>query len=747
MRTGRSELETVLVRGATASFAVRAAGMALQLLLHWILVRWLGTTQYGIVAYLLVWSQVLVLFARLGLDTALVRFVAQYRVEARWNLFRGLLQRAWQLVACSGALLGALVVVVALVIRDSLSPQEFQAVLWMSALVLTGALLGIPTGALRGLRYVVRSQLPEQVLRPVVTLVAVGFVLLLAKIVGQEVVPEAPLGVLLLVLGSLSAWVVAVFWQSSAVPPEVSRAKPVYDLGRWWREARSLLLVSGLSPLLNQVDVLVIGILVGRTEVGLYFLATRLTGLIPFGLTAGNTIAAPLISELHAQKKTLELQRIVSLSVWGASLIALILAVLLLALGGPLLEFFDPSYGHGLAVLWIMALGQLVSAGTGPVGYLLNMTGNARISARIMSVTVVLNLIFNVPAVYLFGLEGAAAVTSILIALKNLWTWWEVRRRLGINSSIFAPVSGDPLGSIGGLRLLLDSFGGKDVPPAAASAPLPNLVIGGAQRSGTTSLHYMLAQHPDIYLPPKPQEIHFFDIDAHYARGLDWYRSLFQGWNGERIVAQTSPLYLFEPRVPARLYAVLPEAHLLFILRHPVDRAYSHYWHQRRYGFETLSFEQALEREAERMDQGNRDRRNFSYLARGDYAHQIQRYFEIFEREQILIVLQDDLEQQPRTLMEQVWRFLDLEPEPLAEPQHRNAALEPRLPILQRFFLPLRERLPRLVALVDRVNLRSLTYPPMRAETRERLNRYFAPKIDELEALTGLDLDRWRRKA
>ena len=87
---------------------------------------------------------------------------------------------------------------------------------------------------------------------------------------------------------------------------------------------------------------------------------------------------------------------------------------------------------------------------------------------------------------------------------------------------------------------------------------IPNLFIGGAQKSGTTSLHYLLKTHPDIFIPETPQEIHFFDIDQNYTRGLDWYARFFSLWQNEPIIAQTSPLYLFEPTVPIRIKEVAP---------------------------------------------------------------------------------------------------------------------------------------------------------------------------------------------
>lgn len=281
---------------------------------------------------------------------------------------------------------------------------------------------------------------------------------------------------------------------------------------------------------------------------------------------------------------------------------------------------------------------------------------------------------------------------------------------------------------------------------AASPPPLPNLVIGGAQKSGTTSLHFLLAKHPRVYFPARPQEIHFFDLDASYARGLEWYRRLFRGWAGEPVVGQTSPLYLFEPAVPLRLQAALPEARLLFILRHPAERAYSHYWHEVRYGFETLPFDQALDREAERLRDGFEARRHYSYQARGRYGEQLARFLERFPRQQVLVLLQDHLRADAPALLRRCTDFLGLEPlaaDTGSEKRRYNPSLQPRVPALQRLVRHWRERWPRLGYLVDAVNLRQKPYPPMAPAVRQRLEPLVAAEVAALHRLAGVDARCW----
>jgi hypothetical protein len=283
------------------------------------------------------------------------------------------------------------------------------------------------------------------------------------------------------------------------------------------------------------------------------------------------------------------------------------------------------------------------------------------------------------------------------------------------------------------------------------SAPdrhLPDAILGGAQKSGTTALHRLLEAHPQIFVPARPQEIHYFDLEENYRRGQPWLSAFFAARGAEPVAFQTSPLYLYEPAAPGRIAAALPEARLLFILRNPVDRAYSHYWHEVRYGWEPLPFEAALAREPERLAGGFEARRHFSYLDRGRYATQLRRYFDHFPPERILVLQSEDLERRPEWVARRAAAFLGVDPEAWerARPAARsrvNRAMIPRLPALQRLTRPLRPRWPRLAYLVDLVNLSPAPYPPLPQAIRRRLTLELAPEIEATARLAGLELSAW----
>jgi hypothetical protein len=202
---------------------------------------------------------------------------------------------------------------------------------------------------------------------------------------------------------------------------------------------------------------------------------------------------------------------------------------------------------------------------------------------------------------------------------------------------------------------------------------LPSALIIGAQRSGTTSLFNYLAQHPDVR-PPLGKEIHYFDL--HYARGIRWYRGRFpfrHRLRGRALTIDASPYYLFHPLAPERAARLLPDVKLVAILRNPIDRAFSHYQHEVRDGRETLSFAEAVEREAERLgDEEERLRRDpgyysynhhrFSYLRRGRYLEQLTRWVGRYPRERLLVLQSERLFREPAAVCAQLYEYLGLRP-------------------------------------------------------------------------------------
>ncbi|HRC84980.1 MAG TPA: oligosaccharide flippase family protein [Thermoanaerobaculia bacterium] len=422
---------SVLSRGSVGSLVANGLAALIGVASHMVLARLLGVASFGHYSYVWTVASLLVIVGTLGFDTAQVRFVAAYRVAERWPALAGLLRFGNRLVLAAATAVAALAALGVWAFGQGLDP-ELRLTLWAGFLALPGmALLGLQGAVLQGLRRVVLSKIPDVLLRP---LLAVGFTGLALLVLGSVRAPGAMLatGLALLVALALGQLLVA-----RNLPPAVRAAAPEHDGGEWLRVSLPLLLVAGMRLLMTQTDVLLLGALVGTREAGIYTAAARLGQLITFGQNAANGIAAPLISELHTQEDRAGLQRIVTLTSWGATVWALGATLALLAAGPWLLERWGPEFRTALTALVILSAGQVVNALSGPVGYLLNMTGHQGVNARILAWTVGLNFLLAAPAILWLGMNGAALVTALMTAVKNIWTWVEVRRRLELNSSVF----------------------------------------------------------------------------------------------------------------------------------------------------------------------------------------------------------------------------------------------------------------------------------------------------------------------
>jgi len=209
----------------------------------------------------------------------------------------------------------------------------------------------------------------------------------------------------------------------------------------------------------------------------------------------------------------------------------------------------------------------------------------------------------------------------------------------------------------------------------------PNLFLLGVARCGTGTLHSYLSDIPEICMS-NPKEPYFFECE--YDNGLDFYRrKYFAHWNGEQIIGESRHRNIYLPYVAKRIYQFNPNARLIVILRNPVERAHSHWWLLHCCGWERLSFREAISKDLERITRGRRldtseeieDYCNNlgvlpsnceglgiyrTYLDSGYYIQQIDRYLDLFLKEQLKIVLFEDLMSDPRRIIQELMDFLGL---------------------------------------------------------------------------------------
>jgi hypothetical protein len=244
----------------------------------------------------------------------------------------------------------------------------------------------------------------------------------------------------------------------------------------------------------------------------------------------------------------------------------------------------------------------------------------------------------------------------------------------------------------------------------AIEGPLPDFVVLGTQKGGTSYFYRLLTKH-HLVRRAAAKELHFFDNK--FAEGVGWYRQCFsegERVNGQRtITGEATPSYLFDPQVPERMARIVPDARLIALLRNPVDRAYSHYQMEVRRGKEARSFEEATQEEMRSAEgEGNTVNVPHAYLRRGLYAEQLERFSFFANRERLLVVKSGNLFTRRLEALDRVLTFLRLPP---FEP-----TLAPHAPPAGR-----------------------ATYEPMDLDTRRRLEGFFAPHNERLYALLSTD--------
>lgn len=297
---------------------------------------------------------------------------------------------------------------------------------------------------------------------------------------------------------------------------------------------------------------------------------------------------------------------------------------------------------------------------------------------------------------------------------------------------------------------------------------LPNFLIIGAAKSGTSALYHYIRRHPEIYMSPR-KETHFFafentdpatngpgDTIPGAITNMNDYRQLFDGVRDEKAIGEASPTYIYLPIACERIRYHIPDVRMIAILRNPVDRAFSAFMHLTRDGREPVAdFGQALALEEERikMNWGP----IWHYKKGGLYYEQVKRYFETFGPDQLKILLHDDLNHDSQAVLKEVFSFLGVSDSWMPDVSIRpNVSGVPKSERLHKFMHTLflkpntirsvsRKVIPEYVRWRVTTQMRNLniTKKPMSPQVRQQLIDYFREDIGKLSQLISRDLSQW----
>jgi len=412
-------------------FLTRVIGAGSVFLTQILLARWMGAAEVGIYIYAFSWCNLLSIVAGIGLHAAAIRFIGQGLADDRSDLIVGFSRRGTQivfLVSVAFALAGAGAVTVT---NGIISPTYLNALLWAAAAIPFLALISWEGCVAQGLSWFSLAFLPSNIYRPVFFLGAVAGAWYLAQPLNAANVMLYHLAVM------ASIWVVISLYMKFRLYKQFPKVKPSYQTSLWLRTSYPLLIIMLFSSYFLEINVVSVAMYFQPDQLAIFNACFRVAVLIAFGIQSVDAILLPKAALLFSANDTDGLQRVTALTTQLKFWSAVIALVILWFFGKLILRYFGDSFVVGHQALMILAGAQLVRAALGPVSQLLSITGNHYASLFVSMFATALMFGLNHLLIPQFGLEGAAYTVLAVMSLEALLLSFVVKKRLGINASVF----------------------------------------------------------------------------------------------------------------------------------------------------------------------------------------------------------------------------------------------------------------------------------------------------------------------
>jgi O-antigen/teichoic acid export membrane protein len=423
-------------RVSVIAFAVRVVSAVIAFVSQVLLARWMGSFEYGI--FVLVWTTMVIVgnLACLGFHTSVIRFIPEYREKGMIAELRGILitSRLFVLAASTLiALLGALGVYLFSAAIESYYVIPF--VLGMICLPMI-ALSDLLQGMSRAHAWALSALSPTYIIRPVLIMAFMGA----ALVAGYQPCAETA------VLAAIAATYATTLWQLISVTARIDARMPSGQrtvlFGEWFAVSLPIFLVESFFFLLTNADVLMVGAYMQPDDVAVYFATVKTLALVHFvyfAVKAG--VAQGYAAFTHGDPGRLAAfaRETVSWTFWPS----LLMAVVVLALGKPMLMLFGPDFDQGFPLLFLLIFGVVARAAVGPCESLLTMSGNQNVCAAVYALTLALNVALSMALIPWLGLWGAATATAVAMIFEAGALSFTVWRKLGIAMAIFVPTGAE----------------------------------------------------------------------------------------------------------------------------------------------------------------------------------------------------------------------------------------------------------------------------------------------------------------
>lgn len=419
-------------RTAISAFAMRVGGAAIAYLTQILLARWMGVFEYGVFVVVWVWITILSQIGNLGFASSVIRFIPEYQARGETARLRGVLRVGRTAAFVFSSLLagfGAGVVW----LFPGLVDAPYVIPIWLGAICLPMfCLTEVQDGVARSFHWPFLAFGPTYLWRPL----AILAIMAIAHEAGAPMTAATAC-----VAAIAGTWITAAIQfvvigrrTASVVEP----VAPAYDLRTWFLVSLPVLMSEGFYALLTSVDVVMVAHFGTPDDVAVYYAATKTLALVHFVYYAVRAASGPRFSYHHHAGDREALEAMVRTSIRWAFWPSVAMALVVLAIGEPLLALFGEDFTGGTPLMVVLVLGILVRASVGPVESLLTMAGHQMSCALAFLAAVVANISLNLVLIPPFGLMGAAVATALAMAVETLAVLVAVRRHFGFTATAFS---------------------------------------------------------------------------------------------------------------------------------------------------------------------------------------------------------------------------------------------------------------------------------------------------------------------
>ena len=427
-------------RLAGTIFVIRVFSAALAYFAQVLLARWMGGSDYGVYVYVWTWVLLLGSMMDFGISSSAQKIIPEYRTRGEHALLRGFLAGSRWMTFAASSVVSVLLAGLVKLISPWLDASEIIPLYIGCATLPAFVVANTQDGISRSHDWMRLGLMPQFIVRQALI---IGFT-------AGTFVLGFHLGATAAMLASAAAVWIAMIGQmvmlNRRLDGHIPPGPKTYDVGFWLSISLPILMVEGFYLLLSYTDVLVLQQFRSSEEVGVYFAVVKTLALVSFIHYAMSATTAHRFAEYHARGDRERLSAYVAHAIKWTFWPSLAATILLLALGKPLLWLFGPRFVVGYDIMFVAAIGLVVRAAVGPVERLLNMLGERKQCAFVYAVAFVANLALCIALIPRFGIEGAAAATSVALVAESVMLFMVARRRLGFHVFILSRRKADILG-------------------------------------------------------------------------------------------------------------------------------------------------------------------------------------------------------------------------------------------------------------------------------------------------------------